>query len=107
MGTFIYEGSVKVDFEDRLLTHLQIVIADKLRRGEAFQFTWRNDPSLGDGRTSVWVHPHASLVYKYSGSRRPSLNRTWVDALARAANSPSGLRVLAEPAGPAEPLEPS
>lgn len=104
MGTFIYEGAVKVEFEDRLLTHLQLVIADKLRRGEAFQFTWRNDPSTGDGRTSVWVHPHASLVYKFSGSRKPSLNRAWVDALAHAANSPSGLRVVPEPAGPPDPV---
>ncbi|GAA2010959.1 ATP-dependent DNA ligase [Microbacterium ulmi] len=98
MGTFIYEGNVKVDFDDRILAHLQLVIGNKLRRGEAFHFTWRNDASLGDGRTTVWLHPHASLVYKFYGSRKPSLNRAWLDALTYTANSPGGLYVVPEPA---------
>lgn len=98
MGKFIYEGDVKVDIEDRTLLHLQLVIGAKLRRGEAFHFTWRDDPSLGEGRTTVWVHPASTLVYKFYGSRTPRLNRTWVDALAQAANSPSGLYVVPEPA---------
>ncbi|TDN90676.1 ATP-dependent DNA ligase [Microbacterium sp. BK668] len=98
MGKFIYEGIIKVDFEDRTLAHLQIVIGTKLRRGEAFHFSWRDDPSLGDGRTTVWLHPRSSLVYKFYGSRRPALNRAWIDALAYTANSPSGLYVVPEPA---------
>ena len=98
MGKFTYEGSVKVDFEDRTLAHLLVVIASKLRRGEAFNFSWRDDASVGDGRTTVWMHPHASLVYKFYGSRRPKLNAAWIDALAMAANSPAGLYVVAEPA---------
>ncbi|QIG38663.1 ATP-dependent DNA ligase [Microbacterium sp. 4R-513] len=98
MGKFVYEGIVKVDFEDRTLAHLQLVIGTKLRRGEAFHFSWRDDPSTGDGRTTVWIHPRCSLVYKFYGSRRPSLNRAWVDALAYTANSPAGLYVVPEPA---------
>ena len=35
MGKFIYEGTVKVDFDDRLLAHLMVVISAKLRRGES------------------------------------------------------------------------
>lgn len=97
MGKFVYDGSVKVDFDDRVLAHLQFVIGNKLRRGEPFHFTWRNDPSIGDGRTTVWVHPHASLVYKYYGSRRPTLNRAWLEALSQTANSPGGLHVVPEP----------
>lgn len=98
MGKFIYEGSIKVDFDDRVLAHLQLVISNKLRRGEPFHFTWREDPSVGDGRTSVWVHPAASLVYRFYGSRRPALNRAWLEALTITANSPSGLYVVPEPA---------
>lgn len=98
MGKFVYEGTVKVDFEDRTLAHLQIVIGTKLRRGEAFHFSWRDDPSIGDGRTTVWLHPRCSLVYKFYGSRRPSLNRAWIDALAQTANSATGLYVVPEPA---------
>ena len=79
MGRFSYDGNVKADFDDRVLAHLQVVISQKLRRGETFTFTWRNDTSLGDGRTAIWLHPHASIVYSYHGSRQPALNRAWLD----------------------------
>ena len=98
MGKFIYDSTVKVDFEDRLLAHLQLVIGAKLRRGESFNFTWKDDASIGDGRTVVWLHPRASLVYKYYGGRRPSINRAWIEALIYTANSPTGLYVVPEPA---------
>ena len=98
MGKLTYEGTVKVDFDDRTLAHLQVVIGTKLRRGEPFHFTWRDDASIGDGRTTVWVHPRCALVYKFYGSRRPQLNPAWVDALMYTANSPSGLYLVPEPA---------
>lgn len=98
MGRFIYEGSVKTEIEDRALTHLQLVMTAKLRRGEPFNFSWREDPSVGGGRTTVWVHAGSSLVFKYSGSRQPSINREWIEALAFTSNSPSGLYLVPEPA---------
>ncbi|MCT1394660.1 ATP-dependent DNA ligase [Microbacterium sp. p3-SID338] len=98
MGKFIYEGGPKVEIEDRALTHLQLVMTAKLRRGEPFSFSWREDVSVGGGRTTVWVHAGSSMVFKYHGSRQPSINRTWVDALAYAANSPTGLYLTPEPA---------
>ena len=98
MGKFIYDSTVKVDFEDRLLAHLQLVIGAKLRRNESFHFTWKDDKSIGDGRTVVWVHPSVSLVYKFYGSRRPAINRSWIEALIYTANSPTGLYVVPEPA---------
>ncbi|WP_314505009.1 ATP-dependent DNA ligase [uncultured Microbacterium sp.] len=98
MGKLSYEGLVKVDFEDKILFHLQTVIGSKLRRGESFHFTWIDDTSIGNGRTAIWVHPHCALVYKYYGSRRPQLNTAWIEALAFAANSPTGLYVVPEPA---------
>jgi hypothetical protein len=97
MGKFIYENTIKVDFEDRLLNHLQVVITTKLRRGEAFTFVWKDDTSIGDGRTMVWLHPTASIVFKFYGSRRPSLNPAWLDALSSVANSNTGLYVVPEP----------
>ncbi len=97
MGRFTYEGAITVDFDDRVLAHLQVVIGQKLRRGEPFHFTWRNSPTLGDGRTSVWLHPGAALVYAYHGSRQPQLNRAWLEALTTVANSTSGLQVVPEP----------
>jgi hypothetical protein len=98
MGKFIYDSNLRVDFEDRMLAHLQLAIGVKLRRGEAFHFTWKNDSSVGDGRTTVWLNPSVSIIYKFYGSRRPAINRAWVDALVYTANSPAGLHVVPEPA---------
>ncbi|KJQ53977.1 DUF7882 family protein [Microbacterium sp. SA39] len=105
MGKFIYEGGVKTEIEDRALTHLQLVITAKLRRGEPFPFSWREDASVGGGRTTVWIQPGSSLVFKYFGSRQPSINRAWIEALAFTANAPSGLYLVPEPAenGEAQP----
>lgn len=99
MGKFIYEGAQKTEIEDRALTHLQLVITSKLRRGEPFSFTWREDISIGGGRTTVWINPGSTLTFKFSGSRQPAINRAWVDALAFTANAPSGLYLVPEPAG--------
>ncbi|PCE13889.1 ATP-dependent DNA ligase [Microbacterium sp. SZ1] len=97
MGKFIYEGGPKVDIDDRALTHLQLVMTAKLRRGEPFSFTWKEDASIGGGRVTVWVHAGSSMVFRYTGGRQPSINRAWVDALAFTANAPSGLYLTPEP----------
>ncbi|MGQ7311900.1 DUF7882 family protein [Microbacterium arabinogalactanolyticum] len=97
MGKFVYENGVKTEIEDRALMHLQLVITAKLRRGEPFPFSWREDVSVGGGRTTVWMHPGSSLVFKYYGSRQPSINRGWTEALAFTANSPGGLYLVPEP----------
>ncbi len=103
MGKFIYDSDVKVDLEDRLLAHLQAVILAKVRRGESFTFTWKEDLSTGGGRTSVFIHPHVSLVFKFHGGRTPQLNPAWLRALTYTANSPRGLYVVPEPAADYRP----
>jgi hypothetical protein len=103
MGQLVYAGSVRVEFEDRLLAHLQLVIGAKIRRGESFHFSWRDDPSAGDGRTIVWVNPSVSIAYRFGTSAAPRINRAWLDALTHAANSPAGLHILPEPSEPAAP----
>lgn len=103
MGKFTYDSDVKADFEDRLLAHLQAVIMAKVRRGESFTFTWKEDISTGGGRTSVFIHPHVSLVFKFHGGRTPQLNPAWLHALTYTANSPRGLYVVSEPAGDYRP----
>ncbi len=106
MGTLIYDGIVKAEFDDRILAHLQVAIVNKLRRGEAFQFTWTEEVGAGSGRTSIWVNPQSSLVYKFHGSRQPALNPAWLEALAFVANTPAGLHVVPEPA-PDQVAEPA
>ncbi|WP_243073781.1 ATP-dependent DNA ligase [Microbacterium sp. SS28] len=97
MGRFIYEETTRVEFDDRALAHLQIVVGTKLRRNESFYFSWRGDLATGGGRTSVWVHAHAHLLFRFHGSRTPRLNRAWLDALMYTANSPNGLHLVPEP----------
>lgn len=101
MGKFIYDNVTKVDVEDRALQHLQLVITAKLRRGEPFPFSWRDDRSTGEGKTTVWLHPHCAMVFSYFGSRLPSVNPAWVDALMYTANNATGLYLVHEPIGSA------
>jgi hypothetical protein len=98
MGKLIYGQLVSAEFEDRLLAHLEIVITAKLRRGEGFVFSWKEEGGARPGRTTIWVHPSLPIVYKFSGSRTPSINRAWIELLSQSASSAAGLRVLAEPA---------
>ncbi|KFF58097.1 ATP-dependent DNA ligase, partial [Cryobacterium sp. MLB-32] len=43
MGKLTYDSSLTADFDDRVLAHIQLVIGTKLRRGESFYFSWRDD----------------------------------------------------------------
>ena len=97
MGKLTYDHSLTVEFDDRVLAHLQIVIGMKLRRGEAFYFSWKDDQRVGDGRTTIWLHPTVPLVFKYYGSRPPGLNREWLAVLEHSANTSQGLHIVEEP----------
>jgi hypothetical protein len=101
MGKLTYDSTLTADFDDRVLAHIQVVIGAKLRRGESFYFTWRDDPQAGDGRSTIWLHPGIPLAYKYFGSRSPTLNRDWIEALMVTANSSGGLQIVPEPRSPA------
>ena len=64
MGRLTFGEGLRVDAEDRAIAHVHRVIVAKLRRGEGLHFSWRDDMSIGDGRTKLWVHPDAPLVCK-------------------------------------------
>jgi hypothetical protein len=95
MGTLSYDRVV-VEFDDRILTHLQVVIVQKLRRGESFLFSWRNAVEVGDGRSSAWLNPAIPLYFKFTGGHTPSLNPEWIAQLTRSANSSQGLIATSE-----------
>lgn len=100
MGKLLYGvPGVEIEFHDRALTHLQIVIGSKLRRGESFFFSWKDDPAIGDGRSSIWLNGSIPLYFKYSGGKTPTVNREWVEILTASANSGSGLIYTDEPDG--------
>ena len=92
MGTMTYVGVV-VEFDDRTLTHLQVVIVQKFRRGESFPLSWIDSPSIGDGRSAMWLTPMEPIFFKFDGSRVPSIDQAWIDRLSRSAESPRGLVV--------------
>ncbi|TFB48148.1 ATP-dependent DNA ligase [Cryobacterium tagatosivorans] len=95
MGSLTYD-KFTIEFDDRMLAHLQIVIVQKLRRGESFVFSWRNAPEAGDGRSAIWLHEAIPLYFRFSGSRSPEINVQWVAALTRTANGSQGLLAIGE-----------
>lgn len=97
VGRLTYGSDITIEFDDRFLAHVQIVIAMKLARGESFYFTWRDDPKAGGGRTSIWLQPGASLVFKYAGSRNAAINPQWLTALSGTATTQAGLHEVDEP----------
>ena len=108
MGNFIYgTPSITVEFDDRVLAHLKVVIVAKLRRGESFTFSWDNSPASGSGHSSVWLHPAVPLQFEFFGSKEPRLNRAWLEELVQLSNTPAGLRVTPEPAEPEGPARKS
>ncbi len=97
MGKLTYDSTMTIDFGDRVLAHLQVVIGVKLRRGESFQFSWVDDPAIGNGRSSIWLSPALPLSFNYYGGRAPNVNPAWIEALMISANSTAGLRMVPEP----------
>jgi hypothetical protein len=90
---------LEIEFDDRVLAHLQLVISTKLRRAEGFFFSWRDDPALGDGRSSIWLETSIPLRFRYASSQRHDLNREWLEQLTQSANQPAGLSLTTEPGG--------
>lgn len=97
MGRLSYGSTLEADFDDRTLAHLQIVIGSKLGRNESFYFSWKDASGIGDGRTSIWLHPSIPLRFKYFGGRAPAINAEWVRRLLDDSYRSTGLRVLPEP----------
>jgi hypothetical protein len=97
MGTLFYGERTDISFEDRTLFHLQIVIGAKLRRGEAFFFTWKEDVATGSGRGSIWIQRSIPLVFALRTSRPIAVNRRWLEQLTVSANSAQGLFLSEEP----------
>ncbi|MEF2977951.1 DUF7882 family protein [Subtercola sp. YIM 133946] len=95
MATLYYGANgTEIDFDDRALAHLKVVIVAKLRRDEKFTLSWENE----SGRSTIWLHPAIELRFGFDERERPPLNRLWIDQLMATANSGDGMRVIPEPA---------
>jgi hypothetical protein len=98
MGTLVYGERRVIDFDDRLLAHLQIVISAKLRRRESFYMSWREPTASGSGRVSIWLDPGIPLMFHYDNAKALSINREWLAALSESSNTASGLMITDEAA---------
>ena len=94
MGFFIYDSSREVAVDDRTLVHLQVVIIDKFRRNERFAMTQFDQNRV----VTVWMTPQSPLQVVYEGSRRPKLNRVWLDQLSDTSAMTGMLQLTPEPA---------
>ncbi|MGN6743361.1 MAG: DUF7882 family protein [Amnibacterium sp.] len=92
MGSISWDGAV-VEFDDRLLAHLQIVIVRRFRVGESFLMSWLDPLSEGDGRSADWLTPHCPLHFGFSEVRVPAIDHRWLALLDRAVSSGAGLIV--------------
>ena len=95
MGTMSYDG-LSVQFDDRVLAHLHIVILQKFRAKQSFVMSWVDGVGAGSGRTVIWLTPGLPIVFKFAGGRLPAIDRAWLAALGASADSSTGLIVLNE-----------
>jgi len=96
MGALSYGGE-EFEFDDRVLTHLQVVISTKLRRGENFFLSWTVPLERGSGRHAIWIDNGVPIHFFYNGSRPAGVNREWIEALLLSAGRASGLFLSDEP----------
>jgi len=91
MGSLNYDGHL-YDFEDRFLAHVQVVLAQKMRRRESFLLSW-TAPAHEEawGRVSIWISPSADVSFRYSGSKSAALNGEWLERMMSATHSTRGL----------------
>ena len=100
MGVLLYgDAGMRVQFDDRVLAHLQLVIASKLSRSQSFFMSWRDSRASGDGQSGIWISRGMPLYFSYKSSARIVINRDWIRELALSADQGTGLFVTAEPDG--------
>jgi hypothetical protein len=65
MGTLTH-GPLELEIDDRILTHLEIVIVSKLRRHESFLLSWLEDASPGGSRNALCLSAGHPVHFRYS-----------------------------------------
>jgi hypothetical protein len=75
------------------------VITSKLRRNEAFTFSWQfpADAEGDDQRVTLWMNSTIEMQFHFREESPPPINRSWLETMMVAANSAGGLRLTPEP----------
>ena len=82
--------------QDRALAHVKVVITAKLRRGESFTLSWVHGCDERPGRSTLWMHPSIPIRFVFDEPETAELSRSWLEELARCANSTGGIQLVEE-----------
>lgn len=94
MGYLFYGNAAQpIEIPDRLLAHIKVVTATKLRRSESFTLSWRHPDDIPGGRSTIWLQPSIPLRFVFTSAEPETLNPAFLKDLANAANSSGGLTV--------------
>ena len=93
MGHLFYGNTAEpIEIPDRLLAHLKVVVATKLRRSESFTLSWRHPGDIPSGRSTIWLQPAIPLRFVFQ-SESEVLDPELLTRFAAASNSSQGLTV--------------
>lgn len=97
MGYLYYgEAAEPIRIEDRMLAHLKVVLATKLRRNESFTLSWQHREGEQAGRSTLWLHPSISLRFVFDEAEEIVLSQNWLAELSMSASSSGGIRLTDE-----------
>ncbi|SIR77354.1 hypothetical protein [Microbacterium sp. RURRCA19A] len=108
MGLLFYGSSERpIRIPDRVLAHVKVVIATKLRRGESFTMSWRHAEGEEGGRSTIWIQPSIPLRFVFGAVEPEMLDPALLQSYANSANSSSGLTIDLDTAVPVDAGEPA
>ncbi len=101
---FYGNASSPIQMPDRLLAHVKVVMATKLRRSESFTLSWTHSAAEPPGRSTIWLQPSIPLRFVFDSAENDKLDQGLLAQMAREASSSGGLSVdLSADAVVAEP----
>ncbi|NYF18344.1 hypothetical protein HDC37_003204 [Microbacterium sp. AK009] len=106
MGNLYYGSDTQaISMPDRMLAHVKVLAATKLRRNESFTITWRHTDDEAPGRTTLWLHPAIPLRFTFSTVDAEKIDGPLLQRLAAEASSSGGLNLDARMfEAPVEPI---
>lgn len=95
MGRLFYGSSTEpIEVPERVLAHLKIVTATKLRRSESFTVSWRTGEADTPGSTTtIWCHAAIPLRFEFDTAENMPIEREYLQELADAANTSGGISI--------------
>ena len=89
----LYYGTTTepISIDDRMLAHVKVVVATKLRRGESFTLSWIHGADEPAGRSTIWLQPSIPLRFVFDSEQPEALDQNLLKRMANDANSSRGL----------------